>query len=89
MKSVDIVIATPSMLLRHDPVDYPNIKTVAVAGEACSQGLLLTEVLWDILDARFSAMADNWAESVQFYNGCGPTEVRVPDSHVLWYTSGI
>ncbi|KAI0771248.1 nonribosomal peptide synthetase 12 [Trametes elegans] len=35
MKTVDIVIATPSMMAPHDPVDYPNIKVVATAGEPC------------------------------------------------------
>ncbi|KDR82824.1 hypothetical protein GALMADRAFT_134375 [Galerina marginata CBS 339.88] len=39
MKKVDIVIATPSMLLPHKPSDYPNIKTVAVAGEPCPKSL--------------------------------------------------
>ncbi|KAK7469248.1 hypothetical protein VKT23_003735 [Stygiomarasmius scandens] len=39
MKTVDVVIATPSMLLPHDPLDYPNIKVIAVAGEACPQAL--------------------------------------------------
>ncbi|KAJ7044130.1 nonribosomal peptide synthetase 12 [Mycena alexandri] len=39
MKIVDIVIATPSMLAPHNPTDYPNIKTVAVAGEACPRAL--------------------------------------------------
>ncbi|KAJ3801535.1 nonribosomal peptide synthetase 12 [Lentinula aff. detonsa] len=39
MKTVDIVIATPSMLGPHEPSAYPNIKVVAVAGEACPQGL--------------------------------------------------
>ncbi|KIK52042.1 hypothetical protein GYMLUDRAFT_251511 [Collybiopsis luxurians FD-317 M1] len=39
MKTVDVVIATPSMLGPHDPSAYPNIKVVAVAGEACPQGL--------------------------------------------------
>ncbi|KAJ7095859.1 nonribosomal peptide synthetase 12 [Mycena belliarum] len=39
MRSVDIVIGTPSMLVPHDPADYPNIKAVAVAGEACPKGL--------------------------------------------------
>jgi hypothetical protein len=38
MKTVDVVIATPSMMLPHEPSDYPNIKIVAVAGEACPQG---------------------------------------------------
>ncbi|KAG5220859.1 NRPS protein biosynthetic cluster [Salix suchowensis] len=37
MKMVDVVIATPSMLFPHDPVDYPNIKVIAVAGEVCPQ----------------------------------------------------
>ncbi|KAF7365784.1 Nonribosomal peptide synthetase 12 [Mycena venus] len=35
METADIVIATPSMLAPHDPADYPNLKTIAVAGEAC------------------------------------------------------
>ncbi|TFK40788.1 nonribosomal peptide synthetase 12 [Crucibulum laeve] len=39
MKTVDVVIATPSMLLPHDPSDYPNIKVVAVAGEPCPKAL--------------------------------------------------
>ncbi|KAJ7459865.1 nonribosomal peptide synthetase 12 [Mycena latifolia] len=60
MRGVDIVIGTPSMLAPHDPADYPNIKVVALAGEACPQ-----------------ALADSWAEHVQFYNCCGPTEVTI------------
>ncbi|KAJ7250866.1 nonribosomal peptide synthetase 12 [Mycena haematopus] len=39
MRIVDIVIGTPSMLAPHDPTDYPNIKTVAVAGEACPRSI--------------------------------------------------
>ncbi|KAI0070625.1 nonribosomal peptide synthetase 12 [Panus rudis PR-1116 ss-1] len=39
MKTVDIVIATPSMMTPHNPDDYPNIKVVATAGEPCPQGL--------------------------------------------------
>ncbi|KAJ7109738.1 nonribosomal peptide synthetase 12, partial [Mycena crocata] len=39
MRSVDVVIGTPSMLAPHNPTDYPNIKTVAVAGEACPRAL--------------------------------------------------
>jgi hypothetical protein len=35
MKTVDVVIATPSMLAPHDPTDYPNMKVVALAGEHC------------------------------------------------------
>ncbi|KAJ7675823.1 nonribosomal peptide synthetase 12 [Mycena polygramma] len=39
MRTCSIVIATPSMLIPHDPIDYPDIKTVAVAGEACPRAL--------------------------------------------------
>ncbi|OCH91225.1 nonribosomal peptide synthetase 12 [Obba rivulosa] len=39
MKAVDIVIATPSMMAPHDPIDYPNIKAVATAGEPCPAAL--------------------------------------------------
>ena len=35
MKTVDILFSTPSMLSPHNPLDYPNLKTVVVAGEAC------------------------------------------------------
>ncbi|KAG2001812.1 nonribosomal peptide synthetase 12 [Coprinopsis cinerea AmutBmut pab1-1] len=39
MRSVDILFSTPSMLAPHNPVDYPNVKTVVVAGEACPKAL--------------------------------------------------
>ncbi|KAJ7175866.1 nonribosomal peptide synthetase 12 [Mycena filopes] len=39
MRTVDIVIATPSMLAPHNPTEYPNLKKVAVAGEACPRAL--------------------------------------------------
>ncbi|KAI0057826.1 nonribosomal peptide synthetase 12 [Artomyces pyxidatus] len=39
MKTVDVVIATPSMMIPHQPADYPNIKVVATAGEVCPQAL--------------------------------------------------
>ena len=59
MKKVDVLICTPSILEPHDPKDYPNLKTVATAGEPCPKSL-----------------ADSWAKVAQFYNCCGPTEVR-------------
>ncbi|KAI0801910.1 nonribosomal peptide synthetase 12 [Irpex lacteus] len=37
LKTVDIVIATPSIIARHDPADYPNIKVLATAGEPMPQ----------------------------------------------------
>ncbi|KAI0086471.1 nonribosomal peptide synthetase 12 [Irpex rosettiformis] len=37
LKAVDIVIATPSIIARHDPADYPNIKVLATAGEPMPQ----------------------------------------------------
>lgn len=40
MKTVDIVIATPSILTRHEPSNYPNIKHVIVGGEPCPQSKL-------------------------------------------------
>jgi hypothetical protein len=39
LKTVHIVISTPSILTRHDPADYPNLKHVIVGGEVCSQGM--------------------------------------------------
>jgi hypothetical protein len=57
--SVDIVIATPSVMQLYDPADYPNIKYVATAGEPCPKPLA------DRLAAA----------GVAYYNSCGPTEV--------------
>ncbi|KAK0450566.1 AMP-binding protein [Desarmillaria tabescens] len=39
MKTVDVLIATPSILVPHDPKDFPNIRVVATAGEPCPQSL--------------------------------------------------
>ncbi|KAJ6532708.1 putative nonribosomal peptide synthetase [Mycena vulgaris] len=39
MQTVDIVIATPSILACHQPEDYPSIKHVIVGGEPCPQAL--------------------------------------------------
>ncbi|KAG7453202.1 AMP-binding protein [Guyanagaster necrorhizus] len=39
MKTVDIIVATPSILLPHDPSDFPNVRVVATAGEPCPQSL--------------------------------------------------
>ncbi|KAF7416084.1 hypothetical protein PC9H_002344 [Pleurotus ostreatus] len=66
MKMVDVVIATPSMLFPHDPVDYPNIKVVAVAGEVCPQNLA-------------DKWASN---GTHFYNSCGPTEITIVNTMV-------
>ncbi|GFZ52166.1 hypothetical protein JCM24511_09939 [Saitozyma sp. JCM 24511] len=39
LKTVDIVIATPSVLAPHHPADYPTIKHVITGGEPCPQEL--------------------------------------------------
>ncbi|KAJ3994877.1 putative nonribosomal peptide synthetase [Lentinula boryana] len=39
LKTVNIVISTPSILMRHNPEDYPNIQHVIVGGEPCPQSL--------------------------------------------------
>ncbi|KAK0212738.1 AMP-binding protein [Desarmillaria ectypa] len=39
LKTVDVVIAAPSILLPHDPKDFPNVRVVATAGEPCPQSL--------------------------------------------------
>lgn len=38
LKTVHIVIATPSMLTQHEPENYPTIRNVIVGGEPCPQG---------------------------------------------------
>lgn len=35
MRTVDVLVSTPSMLLPHNPADYPNIGWIMVAGEPC------------------------------------------------------
>ncbi|KAG6888615.1 hypothetical protein C0992_008025, partial [Termitomyces sp. T32_za158] len=37
MRTVNVVIATPSILSIHDPADYPLLKSVIVGGEPCPQ----------------------------------------------------
>ncbi|TFK35775.1 putative nonribosomal peptide synthetase [Crucibulum laeve] len=39
LKTVHIVIATPSMLIPHEPENYPLIRHVIVGGEPCPQAL--------------------------------------------------
>lgn len=38
LKTVHVVIATPSMLSPHEPENYPTIRHVIVGGEPCPQG---------------------------------------------------
>lgn len=50
MKTIDIVIATPSILACHEPEEYPNIQHVIVGGEVCPQGTRsITLSLWPLL----------------------------------------
>ncbi|KAA1469841.1 nonribosomal peptide synthetase 12 [Dentipellis sp. KUC8613] len=63
MKTVDIVIATPSMMVPHNPADYPNIQTVATAGEPLPPALPDAWVNKNGLS--------RWT------TGCGPTEVTI------------
>ncbi|CAN9104143.1 unnamed protein product [Alternaria alternata] len=39
LKQIDTLICTPSILAKYNQQHYPNVKTIAVAGEACPQGL--------------------------------------------------
>ncbi|KAG6888617.1 hypothetical protein C0992_008027 [Termitomyces sp. T32_za158] len=39
MRTVNVIIATPSILSVHDPTDYPLLKSVIVGGEPCPQSL--------------------------------------------------
>ena len=77
MKTVDIIIATPSMLSSHDPIDYPNLKVVAVVGEHCPRRKsgLLSYVMLSLTSIQ--GLADAWADSVEFYNCWGHMEVSV------------
>ncbi|PIL25981.1 transporter [Ganoderma sinense ZZ0214-1] len=40
MKTVDVLICTPSILEPHDAEEYPNLKVIATAGEPCTKELL-------------------------------------------------
>ena len=37
LRTVDVVIATPSILSAYHPADFPNVRHVATAGEPCPQ----------------------------------------------------
>ncbi|KAI9172642.1 Adenylate-forming reductase [Paramyrothecium foliicola] len=39
IREIEVLICTPSILAKYDPLDYPLIKTVATAGEPSSQRL--------------------------------------------------
>ncbi|KAM5344225.1 hypothetical protein ACJ41O_012762 [Fusarium nematophilum] len=39
LQQIDVLICTPSILAKHNPQDYPNLKVVATAGEPSSQNL--------------------------------------------------
>ncbi|TFY69108.1 hypothetical protein EVJ58_g614 [Rhodofomes roseus] len=39
LRTVHVVISTPSILAQHDPADYPDIRVVATAGEPCPVAL--------------------------------------------------
>ncbi|KAF7320141.1 Nonribosomal peptide synthetase 12 [Mycena kentingensis (nom. inval.)] len=78
MKTVHIVIATPSILTCHEPADYPNIQNVIVGGE-CYLSRIIPH-----LDASFKGnpvrkapLADKWAQYTNFSNCCGPTEISI------------
>lgn len=80
LKSVDVVISTPSILARHDPKEYQNIKHVIVGGEVCPQcECTCVRALYPLHpDTDFLiALADSWASYTQFNNCCGPTEISV------------
>lgn len=39
LRSVNVLITTPSILSKYNPPDFPNIRTITTAGEPCSQQL--------------------------------------------------
>ncbi|KAG5652509.1 hypothetical protein H0H81_004781 [Sphagnurus paluster] len=63
MKTVQVVVATPSVLAQHDPREYPSLRRVIVGGEPCPQALA---------DRWASALPD-----LAFHNCCGPTEISI------------
>ena len=78
MKTVDVVICTPSILARHDPADYANLKHVIVGGEVCPQGTSEAIAHHQVHISSFrAALADKWASCTQFNNCCGPTEISI------------
>ncbi|KAI1789702.1 acetyl-CoA synthetase-like protein [Ganoderma leucocontextum] len=40
LKTVDVLICTPSILEPHDAAEYTNLRVIATAGEPCTKGLL-------------------------------------------------
>ncbi|KAF7348531.1 Nonribosomal peptide synthetase 12 [Mycena venus] len=77
MKTVHVVIATPSILACHEPADYPTIQNVIgnLARKACYLHLR-RYINIAILTPRI-ALADKWARFTNFSNCCGPTEISI------------
>lgn len=64
LKTVHIVIATPSILSLHSPEDYPELTDVIVGGEPCPQALA-------------DKWATCRPGRLRFFNCCGPTEISI------------
>lgn len=87
MKTIDIVIATPSILAKHEPENYPNIKHVIVGGEVCPQCEIVSPPPPYNRSHSSKALADKWAQYTNFNNCCGPTEISICNT-VQPHTSG-
>ncbi|KAL2872401.1 putative NRPS-like enzyme [Aspergillus lucknowensis] len=61
LKQIDTLICTPSILARFNPEEFPNIRTLATAGEPSTQNLADK---WAVSGATY-------------YNCCGPTETTI------------
>ena len=84
LRTVDIVIATPSVLAVHNPADYPNIKHVITGGEVCPQGqppCTRFKGSGSFADVGLPIdLADRWSRYTQFNNCCGPTEISIANT---------
>lgn len=73
LKTVHVVIATPSILAQHDPEEYETIRDVIVGGEPCPQALA----------DRWAQ-----SRGKRFHNCCGPTEISICNT-VQPHTPGV
>ncbi|KZV88846.1 nonribosomal peptide synthetase 12 [Exidia glandulosa HHB12029] len=77
MKTVDVIVSTPSILGPHDPADYPNVKFVATAGEACPQSLADR---WSTTAQFFNSCGPTEASIVTIVNTVSPHVCGTPIS---------
>lgn len=83
--TVDVVIATPSVLAALDPVVCRNVRTVAVAGERCPQSLAETWSRQAVFHNSCGPTEVTIVNTVQRYETGGPLTIGTPVPNTTVY----